>query len=78
MSGRFSEKNLAPSAASRDAIGKAGAGRASLVQMVDLRGEFRMATPYLYGSYEEESEGPRSGKRSVVIIGSGRIALARS
>jgi carbamoyl-phosphate synthase large subunit len=41
-------------------------------KMVDTcAGEFPSATPYLYGSYDEESEGPRSGRRSVVILGSG-------
>ncbi len=41
-------------------------------KMVDTcAGEFPAATPYLYGSYDEESEAPRSGRRSVVILGSG-------
>jgi carbamoyl-phosphate synthase large subunit len=41
-------------------------------KMVDTcAGEFPSATPYLYGSYEEESEAPRSGRASVVILGSG-------
>ena len=41
-------------------------------KMVDTcAGEFPSATPYLYGSYDEESESPRTGKRSVVILGSG-------
>ncbi|HKO16004.1 MAG TPA: carbamoyl-phosphate synthase large subunit [Gemmatimonadaceae bacterium] len=41
-------------------------------KMVDTcAGEFPSATPYLYGSYEEESEAPRSGRPSVVILGSG-------
>jgi carbamoyl-phosphate synthase large subunit len=41
-------------------------------KMVDTcAGEFPSATPYLYGSYDEESEAPRTGKRSVVILGSG-------
>ena len=41
-------------------------------KMVDTcAGEFPSATPYLYGSYDEESEAPKSGKRSVVILGSG-------
>jgi carbamoyl-phosphate synthase large subunit len=41
-------------------------------KMVDTcAGEFPSATPYLYGSYDEESEAPRSGKPSVVILGSG-------
>ncbi len=41
-------------------------------KMVDTcAGEFPSATPYLYSSYDEESEAPRSGRTSVVILGSG-------
>ncbi|HMI48685.1 MAG TPA: carbamoyl-phosphate synthase large subunit [Gemmatimonadaceae bacterium] len=41
-------------------------------KMVDTcAGEFPSATPYLYSSYDEESEAPKSGKKSVVILGSG-------
>jgi len=41
-------------------------------KMVDTcAGEFPSATPYLYSSYDEESEAPRTGKRSVIILGSG-------
>ncbi len=41
-------------------------------KMVDTcAGEFPSATPYLYGSYDDESEAPRSGRPSVVILGSG-------
>ncbi|HEV2642343.1 MAG TPA: carbamoyl-phosphate synthase large subunit, partial [Candidatus Elarobacter sp.] len=41
-------------------------------KMVDTcAGEFPSATPYLYSSYDEESEAPRSGRRSIVILGSG-------
>ncbi|HEU4631125.1 MAG TPA: carbamoyl-phosphate synthase large subunit, partial [Gemmatimonadaceae bacterium] len=41
-------------------------------KMVDTcAGEFPSTTPYLYGSYDEESEAPPSGRRSVVILGSG-------
>src|SRR6202000_456006 len=41
-------------------------------KMVDTcAGEFPSATPYLYGSYDEESEAPRTERRSVVILGSG-------
>lgn len=41
-------------------------------KMVDTcAGEFPSETPYLYGCYDEESEAPRSGKKSVVILGSG-------
>jgi carbamoyl-phosphate synthase large subunit len=41
-------------------------------KMVDTcAGEFPSETPYLYSAYDEESEAPRSGKPSVVILGSG-------
>jgi carbamoyl-phosphate synthase large subunit len=41
-------------------------------KMVDTcAGEFPSNTPYLYSCYDEESESPRSGKKSVVILGSG-------
>jgi carbamoyl-phosphate synthase large subunit len=40
--------------------------------MVDTcAGEFPAATPYLYSSYEQEDEAPASGRRTVVILGSG-------
>jgi carbamoyl-phosphate synthase large subunit len=41
-------------------------------KMVDTcAGEFPSETPYLYGSYDEETEAPRTGRKSVVILGSG-------
>src|SRR5690348_3615241 len=41
-------------------------------KMVDTcAGEFPSATPYLYSSYDEESEAPPTGRKSVVILGSG-------
>ncbi|MFL5619869.1 MAG: carbamoyl-phosphate synthase large subunit [Gemmatimonadaceae bacterium] len=41
-------------------------------KMVDTcAGEFPSATPYLYGSYDEESEAPRTDRKKVVILGSG-------
>jgi carbamoyl-phosphate synthase large subunit len=41
-------------------------------KMVDTcAGEFPSATPYLYSSYDEEDEAPRTGRKSVVILGSG-------
>ena len=47
-------------------------------KMVDTcAGEFPSATPYLYASYEEESESPRSGRPSVVILGSGPIRIGQ-
>jgi len=41
-------------------------------KMVDTcAGEFPSATPYLYSSYDEEDEALRTGRESVVILGSG-------
>ena len=41
-------------------------------KMVDTcAGEFPSQTPYLYGSYDEESEAGPTGRKSVVILGSG-------
>ena len=41
-------------------------------KMVDTcAGEFPSNTPYLYSTYEDESEAPRSGRKSVIILGSG-------
>ena len=49
-----------------------GMGIRPSYKMVDTcAGEFPSNTPYLYSSYDEESEAPRSGRRSVVILGSG-------
>src|SRR5690349_20366428 len=49
-----------------------GFGITPAYKMVDTcAGEFPSATPYLYGSYDEESEAPRTGRRSIVILGSG-------
>ena len=40
--------------------------------MVDTcAGEFPAATPYLYSSYESESEAPASDRRKIMILGSG-------
>src|SRR5712672_1921052 len=49
-----------------------GFGIVPAYKMVDTcAGEFPSATPYLYSSYDEESEAPRTEKQSVVILGSG-------
>ena len=41
-------------------------------KMVDTcAGEFPSNTPYLYSTYDEETESPRTGRKSVVILGSG-------
>ena len=39
--------------------------------------EFAARTPYFYSTYEEESEAPPAGDRTVVVLGSGRIGSAR-
>jgi carbamoyl-phosphate synthase large subunit len=49
-----------------------GLGVRPAYKMVDTcAGEFPSSTPYLYSSYDEEDEAPRSGRKSVVILGSG-------
>ena len=48
------------------------AGVRPVYKMVDTcAGEFPSSTPYLYSTYDEETESPRSGRKSVVILGSG-------
>ncbi len=48
------------------------AGITARFNVVDTcAGEFPAATPYYYSSYESENESVRSGKESVVILGSG-------
>jgi carbamoyl-phosphate synthase large subunit len=48
------------------------AGIRPVFKMVDTcAGEFPSNTPYLYSTYDDESEAPRSGRKSVVILGSG-------
>ncbi|MFN8579836.1 MAG: carbamoyl-phosphate synthase large subunit [Gemmatimonadaceae bacterium] len=47
-------------------------GLRPVYKMVDTcAGEFPSSTPYLYSSYDDESEAPRTGRKSVVILGSG-------
>ena len=49
-----------------------GFGIRPTYQMVDTcAGEFPAATPYLYSSYEDESEAPASDRPKIVILGSG-------
>src|SRR5436190_4769806 len=71
----FSDRQLATlRAASEDEVRahRWALGVRPAYKMVDTcAGEFPSATPYLYGSYDEESEAPRSGRKSVVILGSG-------
>ncbi|HXI98930.1 MAG TPA: carbamoyl-phosphate synthase large subunit [Gemmatimonadaceae bacterium] len=71
----FADRQLADLRGETESAARArriGFGIVPAYKMVDTcAGEFPSATPYLYSSYDEESEAPRSGKRSVVILGSG-------
>jgi carbamoyl-phosphate synthase large subunit len=71
----FSDRQLAALRGEREADVRARRQKLDVrpaYKMVDTcAGEFPSATPYLYGSYDEESEAPKSGRRSVVILGSG-------
>jgi carbamoyl-phosphate synthase large subunit len=41
-------------------------------KMVDTcAGEFPSSTPYLYSNYDDETEAPQTGRKSVIILGSG-------
>ncbi|MBV9880122.1 MAG: carbamoyl-phosphate synthase large subunit, partial [Gemmatirosa sp.] len=71
----FSDRQLAALRGETEADVRArrhGLGVRPAYKMVDTcAGEFPSSTPYLYGSYDEEDEAPRSGRKSVVILGSG-------
>src|SRR5580704_6501024 len=71
----FSDRQLGDLRGESEAVVRARRWAADVrpaYKMVDTcAGEFPSATPYLYGSYDEESEAPRTGRRSVVILGSG-------
>ncbi len=48
------------------------AGVKPVFKLVDTcAAEFESSTPYLYSSYDEEDEAPATGKRKVIILGSG-------
>ncbi|MDF2606694.1 MAG: carbamoyl phosphate synthase large subunit [Bacillales bacterium] len=40
-------------------------------------GEFEATTPYYYGTYEEENDSFKTGKKSVVVLGSGPIRIGQ-
>jgi len=71
----FADKQLADLRGEHESAARArriGFGITPAYKMVDTcAGEFPSATPYLYSSYDEESEAPKTGKQSVVILGSG-------
>ena len=71
----FADRQLADLRGETESVARArriGFGIVPAYKMVDTcAGEFPSATPYLYSSYDEESEAPRTEKPSVVILGSG-------
>ncbi|MFC7363721.1 MULTISPECIES: carbamoyl-phosphate synthase large subunit [Bhargavaea] len=53
-------------------------GLVPVYKMVDTcAGEFESETPYFYGTYEEENESLKSGKESVIVLGSGPIRIGQ-
>ncbi|MDV6376774.1 carbamoyl-phosphate synthase large subunit [Sporosarcina sp. GW1-11] len=40
-------------------------------------GEYESDTPYFYGTYEDENESVKTGKKSVVVLGSGPIRIGQ-
>jgi len=47
-------------------------------KMVDTcAGEFRSETPYFYSTYGEENESKASGRKSVIVLGSGPIRIGQ-
>ena len=71
----FSDRQLGDLRGETEAVVRArrhALGLRPSYKMVDTcAGEFPSTTPYLYSSYDEESEAPRSGRQSVIILGSG-------
>ena len=71
----FSDKQLGDARNESEGVARSrriALGIVPAYKMVDTcAGEFPSATPYLYSSYDEESEAPRTGRKSVVILGSG-------
>ncbi|MGH2406411.1 MAG: carbamoyl-phosphate synthase (glutamine-hydrolyzing) large subunit, partial [bacterium] len=54
------------------------AGFAPTYKSVDTcAGEFPAATPYFYGTYEDEDETPRAQTRAAVVLGSGPIRIGQ-
>jgi carbamoyl-phosphate synthase large subunit len=51
---------------------------APVFKMVDTcAGEFSSATPYYYSTYEEENESQPSGRKSIIVLGSGPIRIGQ-
>ncbi|MFC4409275.1 carbamoyl-phosphate synthase large subunit [Chungangia koreensis] len=53
-------------------------GLLPVYKMVDTcAAEFESETPYFYGTYEEENESVKSGRESIVVLGSGPIRIGQ-
>ncbi|MED3646158.1 carbamoyl-phosphate synthase large subunit [Halalkalibacterium halodurans] len=53
-------------------------GLSPVYKMVDTcAAEFASATPYFYGTYEEENESERTDKKSILVLGSGPIRIGQ-
>ncbi|WP_413380038.1 carbamoyl-phosphate synthase large subunit [Alkalihalobacillus sp. 1P02AB] len=53
-------------------------GLIPVYKMVDTcAAEFESATPYFYGTYEEEMESVRTDKKSILVLGSGPIRIGQ-
>lgn len=53
-------------------------GLVPVYKMVDTcAGEFESETPYFYGTYETENESVPSGRKSVLVLGSGPIRIGQ-
>ncbi|CAM3697885.1 carbamoyl-phosphate synthase large subunit [Mesobacillus zeae] len=57
---------------------RVGCGIEPVYKMVDTcAAEFESGTPYFYSTYEEENESARTGRESVVVLGSGPIRIGQ-
>ncbi|MGB9877162.1 MAG: carbamoyl-phosphate synthase large subunit [bacterium] len=55
-----------------------GMGVKPVYKMVDTcAGEFEAQTPYYYSTYERENESSKSGRRNVIVLGSGPIRIGQ-
>ncbi|ODS42451.1 MAG: carbamoyl-phosphate synthase large chain [Candidatus Altiarchaeales archaeon IMC4] len=72
----FLDSQLGDEAAVRKMRKEAGVN--AVFKMVDTcAAEFDAATPYYYSTYEEEDESECSGKKKVIILGSGPIRIGQ-
>ncbi|MFN8521980.1 MAG: carbamoyl-phosphate synthase large subunit [Chloroflexota bacterium] len=77
----FSDSQIAvlgDQSADRVRVQREAAGLKPVYKMVDTcAGEFEAATPYFYGTYEQENEARPIGEQRAVILGSGPIRIGQ-